>query len=295
MKPNKVLITGSNGQLGRELARQCKDRGIEYAGYDIPELDISDKNSIREILDKEKPDAVINCGAITNVDGCEEQLELAQKVNADAPGFLAHETNERGIPIVQVSTDYVFDGEGIRENGELRPYVESDSVDPQSAYGSTKEAGERNVMNETDQYYIIRTAWLYGDGNNFVRTMLKLADKYPQVTVVNDQMGSPTYTQDLASAILDLLETEEYGIYHGTAEGSCAWSDFAAEIFRQAGRDTKVIPVTSEEYAANAGKTVAKRPPYSVLENKHLKELGIGAFRPWKEELTSYLKAEGIL
>ena len=295
MIPNKVLITGSNGQLGRELSLQLKEKGIGYAGYDIPKIDITNKESIREVMDAEKPDCIINCAAVTNVDGCEEQRVLAQQVNAEAPGYLAEEAASRGIPIVQVSTDYVFDGNGVLENGSVRPYVETDKIDPQSVYGSTKADGEHKVMSATGQYFIIRTAWLYGDGNNFVRTMLKLAENHPEITVVDDQIGSPTSTEDLAAAIIDLLGSEDYGIYHGTAEGQCSWADFAAEIFHQAGKDTKVVPVTSEEYAAKAGKTVAERPHYSVLENRHFKQIGIGNFRPWKEELASYLKKENVL
>ena len=156
MIPNKVLITGSNGQLGRELSRQLKEKGIGYAGYDIPEIDITDKDSIREVMDSEKPDCIINCAAVTNVDGCEEQKVLAEQVNAAAPGYLAEEAASRGIPIVQVSTDYVFDGNGIVENGAVRPYVETDKVDPQSVYGSTKAEGEHKVMSATGQYFIIQ-------------------------------------------------------------------------------------------------------------------------------------------
>lgn len=295
MSNRKVLVTGSNGQLGRELKKQLEARGMTFIGYDIPELDITNAEQVHDIIEKEQPDIIVNSAAMTNVDGCELQEEMAEKVNGVAPKYLAEAAARLDIPIVQVSTDYVFDGQGIEENGKKRPYTEDDEINPVSAYGRTKADGEKAVMDATDKYFIVRTAWLYGDGNNFVRTMLKLADKFPQITVVNDQMGSPTSTEDLAAAIIDLMDTDAYGIYHATAEGECAWCDFSEEIFRQAGRDTKVIPVTSEEYAANAGKTVADRPPYSVLENKNLKKLGIGAFRPWKEELTSYLKAEGVI
>ncbi len=291
----KILVTGSNGQLGRALKKQFDEKGIEFVGVDIPEVDITDKDQVFSVIRETKPDAIINGAALTNVDGCEENLELAQRVNGEAPGYLAAAAKELDIPIVQVSTDYVFDGNGIVENGKIRPYIESDPIDPQSAYGSTKAAGEKAVMDQTDKYFIIRTAWLYGDGHNFVRTMLNLAEKYPEITVVNDQKGTPTTAEDLATAILALLDTDAYGIYHGTGEGECVWSDFSEEIFKQAGKDTKVIPVSSEEYAAKAGRTIAKRPAYSVLENKALKDLGINVFRPWKEELTSYLKEEGVI
>lgn len=285
----KAFITGSNGQLGREIARQLTEKEIDFAGYDIPELDISDYESASALVDREAPDIIINCAAMTNVDGCETDEETAYRVNAQGAEVMAKIANERDIPIVHVSTDYVFDGDGIKEDGQLRPYIESDQVEPQSVYGLSKAKGEEAVRQQTDKHYIVRTAWLYGDGNNFVKTMLRLSKNHPQLTVVDDQIGSPTSTKDLAAAILEIIDKEDYGTYHGTNEGICSWADFAAEIFKQSGKDTVVVPVTSEEYAKTAGRPVAKRPAYSVLENKHLNELGINVFRPWKEALSDYL------
>lgn len=285
MEISKVFITGSNGQLGRELKAQLDERGFASAGYDIPELDISDMASAEALVEKEAPDVIINCGALTNVDGCEDQIDLANKVNGEGPRVMAKIAAKHGIPIVQVSTDYVFDGNGIKdENGNLRPYVEQDTPAPKSVYGSSKLAGERAVAEETDQYYVVRTAWLYGDGNNFVKTMLRLAKTHPKLTVVADQVGSPTSTKDLARAILDLMTTEAYGIYHGTCEGQCSWYDFAKAIFDKTGTQIDVSPVSSEEYGSPAN-----RPAYSVLENKGLNDLGINSFRPWEDALDDYL------
>lgn len=285
----KVFITGSNGQLGRELKKQLDALGIDSAGYDLPDFDVADSAQVQAAVEKEQPDIIINCAAMTNVDGCELNQDAAQRANAEGARVMAQAAKALDIPIVQVSTDYVFDGEGIVEDGARRPYVETDPTAPQSVYGSTKLDGEKAVEAETDKHYIVRTAWLYGDGNNFVKTMLRLSKTHPEITVVNDQFGSPTSTVDLARAIIALMDTGKYGIYHATNEGACSWCDFAGEIFRLADTGTTAKPVSSEEYAANAGKPVAHRPPYSVLENKALKDNGIDVFRPWQEALVEYL------
>lgn len=281
----KVLLTGSNGQLGRELSQQLKEKNINTVGYDIPEFDVTDKEKISKIIEKEKPTIIINCGALTNVDGCETQRELAMAINATGPQNLAEIARDKDIVLVQVSTDYVFDGAGILENGVLRPYVETDPIDPQTVYGESKAASEKAVSEIAPKYFIIRTAWLYGDGANFVKTMLELAGKYPKLTVVDDQVGSPTSTVDLAAAIIDLIQTEHYGLYHGTCEGQCSWYDFAVEIFRCSGIEIPVEPVTSEQFVRPA-----KRPKYSVLENKALTALNMNHFRPWQDSLAEYLE-----
>ncbi|MDO4288412.1 MAG: dTDP-4-dehydrorhamnose reductase [Eubacterium sp.] len=281
----KALITGSGGQLGRELLKQLKETPIEAVGYDIPAFDITDKAAVEKIIAAEKPDVIVSCGAMTNVDGCETNREAAMAVNGEGPKNLAEIARDRGIKMVHVSTDYVFDGDGITENGVLRPYVESDPIAPKTVYGESKALGEKYVSEILEQYFIVRTAWLYGDGHNFVKTMLGLADKYPEITVVNDQVGSPTSTVDLARAIIALMQTENYGLYHGTCEGQCSWYDFAVEIFRQKGIEISVKPVTSEEYVSKT-----PRPKYSVLKNQGLEKLGLNTFRPWKEALTEYLK-----
>lgn len=281
----KVLLTGSNGQLGRELTRQLKEKKIVHVGYDIPEFDITNKQKITKIINKEKPTVIVNCGALTNVDGCETQRELAMEINAVGPEYLAEIARDLDIVLVQISTDYVFDGAGICENGSLRPYLETDPIDPKTVYGESKAAGEKAVSEIAPKYFIIRTAWLYGDGNNFVKTMLDLASKNPRLTVVNDQVGSPTSTVDLAGAIIELMHTNNYGLYHGTCEGQCSWYDFAVEIFRLAGIDIPVEPVTSEQFVRPA-----PRPKYSVLENKALNDLKINHFRPWQISLAEYLE-----
>ncbi|TYC87544.1 dTDP-4-dehydrorhamnose reductase [Acetobacterium wieringae] len=280
----KILLTGSNGQLGRELTRQLAKKKIDFVGYDIPEFDITDKEKMTAIITSEQPTVIINCGALTNVDGCETQKELAMAINATGPQYLAEIARDRDIVLVQVSTDYVFDGSGIIEAGAVRPYRETDPVDPKTVYGESKAAGEKAVSEIAPKYFIVRTAWLYGDGNNFVKTMLELASKHPKLTVVNDQIGSPTSTVDLAAAIIDLIHTDNYGIYHGTCEGQCSWYDFAIEIFRLSGIDIPVEPVTSEQFVRPA-----PRPKYSVLENKALNDLQLNHFRPWQVSLVEYL------
>ena len=206
-------------------------------------------------------------------------------INAVGPKYLAEIARDQDMVLVQVSTDYVFDGAGIIKDGELRPYQETDPVDPKTVYGESKAAGEKAVAETTPKHFIVRTAWLYGDGNNFVKTMLELAAKHPQLTVVNDQVGSPTSTVDLAAAIIDLIETDHYGIYHGTCEGQCSWYDFALEIFRLSGIDIPVAAVTSEQFVRPA-----PRPKYSVLENKALNDLKMNNFRPWQLSLAEYLE-----
>ncbi|MDD2414761.1 MAG: dTDP-4-dehydrorhamnose reductase [Eubacteriaceae bacterium] len=281
----KVLLTGCNGQLGRELTKQLTACQTDFVGYDIPDFDITDKKAMAEIIEKEKPSVIINCGAMTNVDGCETHREAAMKVNGEGPGKLAEIARDQDITLVHVSTDYVFDGNGIEENGKKRPYVETDAIDPKTVYGESKALGEKLVAQTAPKHFIIRTAWLYGDGKNFVKTMLGLADTHPELTVVDDQVGSPTSTVDLARAILALIQTQQYGLYHGTCEGQCSWCDFAKAIFELSGKPVHVVPVTSEEYPSDT-----PRPKYSVLENAGLKGLGINAFRPWKESLVEYLK-----
>lgn len=280
----KIFLTGCNGQLGKELTKQLKEKNIDFVGYDIPEMDITDKAASSQIIAEEAPDVIINCGAMTNVDGCETEKELAYSVNAVGPKNLAEIAKEQDILLVHVSTDYVFDGKGIMSEGQLRPYIESDPIDPKTVYGSSKAEGENFVKSIAPKYFIVRTAWLYGDGHNFVKTMLRLAETHPKLTVVNDQIGSPTCTKDLASAILKLIETDAYGIYHGTCEGQCSWFDFAKEIFKLKNIDIDVQPVTSEEYVSKT-----PRPKYSVLENHGLNELGINVFRPWRDALIEYL------
>ena len=280
----KVLITGCNGQLGRSLNTLLKDTDVEIVNTDVDTLNICDYAQVDAVIGKERPDTIINCAAHTAVDKCETDKENARLINAVGPENLAKAAEKYGAQIVQVSTDYVFSGDGDR------PYVETDEVSPKSVYGETKLDGERAVMAATDRYFIVRTAWLYGDGNNFVKTMLRLADERDEITVVSDQYGTPTSSLELARMILYIIEKGEYGVYHGTCEGMTSWYEFAKEIMRQAGKKVKVSPVTTAQYTAS----VAKRPMYSVLENKKLNSMGDYRMKEWKEALTEYMNDFGF-
>lgn len=284
----KLLITGSNGQLGRELNKQLINRtDITVFNTEVREdtenniipLDITDFDSVMETTRELKPDIIINCAAHTAVELCETDKENAYKINAEGPKNLAIAAKANGAKLVHVSTDYVFEG-----NGE-KPYIETDMVNPQSVYGTTKLAGEKFVQQYCEEYFIIRTAWLYGDGKNFVKTMLRLAENNTEIRVVSDQYGTPTSTKELAGMILYLMGKNYYGIYHGTCEGSTTWYEFAIEIFKETGKDIKVIPVTTEEYP-----TPTKRPAYSILENQKLNALGGYQMKHWKDALKEYLK-----
>lgn len=279
----KVLITGCNGQLGRSINYLLKDKGVEIINTDVDNLNICDWEQVRSMVMEKKPDTIINCAAHTAVDKCETDRENAYRINALGPKNLAKAAAMVDAEIVQVSTDYVFAGDADK------PYVETDKPDPQSVYGLTKLEGERAVIEETDKYYIVRTAWLYGEGNNFVRTMLRLAKDHDKITVVNDQFGSPTSSLELARMILHIIPTGEYGIYHGTCEGITNWYEFACEIMKQSGSSTQIVPVTTEEYGA----TVAKRPAYSVLDNKKLNDMGDYRMKQWADALTEYMDIMG--
>ncbi|MGG2468156.1 dTDP-4-dehydrorhamnose reductase [Paraclostridium bifermentans] len=278
----KVLITGSNGQLGLELSKQLHgNSNYDVIKTDREDLNILDSKNVNDIINREKPDIVINCAAHTAVDVCETDIENAYKINALGPRNLATACEKIGAKFVQVSTDYVFDGSG------NRPYREDDMTCPNSIYGTSKLMGEQFTKEFCSKYFIVRTAWLYGNGNNFVKTMLKLAETNNELNVVDDQVGSPTSTVDLARAIVELMNTEYYGTYHGTCEGQCSWYDFAKKIFELKNIDIKVNPVTSEEF-----KRPAPRPAYSVLDNFMFKLVGLNSFRNWEESLEEYLKGE---
>ena len=278
----KIVITGAKGQLGTELINQLRNmEGMDIIPTDRDELNIIDINSVNEFLLNNKPDVVINCAAHTAVDLCETDVENAYKINEVGTRNLAIVCEKIGAKLVQVSTDYVFDGNG------TRPYREDDTTCPNSIYGTSKLMGENFVREFCSRYFVVRTAWLYGEGNNFVRTMLKLSETNSELNVVNDQFGSPTSTVDLAKAIIDLMTTEHYGVYHGTCEGQCSWYDFAKKIFEIKNIDIKVNPVTSEEF-----KRPAPRPAYSVLDNFMFKLVGLNSFRNWEESLKEYLDKE---
>lgn len=275
----KLLITGCNGQLGRALNELYKGRNdIECINTDVAELDITNNEAVIKFVKENAPYAIINCAAHTAVDRCEDEEDLAYKINALGPRNLSIAAAEVGCKMVHISTDYVFAGDA------KKPYTEFDAPAPVSAYGRTKLAGENFVKEFADKHFIIRTAWLYGDGKNFVKTMLKLAEDRDEVGVVCDQVGSPTSAMELARAIDALVFTEEYGTYHGTCEGICSWADFAEEIFKLAGKNTKVNHLTTDQYP-----TKAKRPAYSVLDNYMLRLTGRYTFADWHDALKEYM------
>lgn len=243
-----ILIIGSNGQLGRQIQKALTARGQMFAAYDYPDIDITSPASIEELVTAIDPLTIVNCAAYTNVDQAETDKDNAYRVNALGPKYLAEICRDKDIELVQVSTDYVFSGVPYIEHGSPRPYVEEDECCPQSVYGSTKLEGERFVQVSGAKLYVLRTAWLYGDGKNFVRTMLKMAEDHDEIRVVNDQIGSPTSTVDLANSICTLIGTGEYGLYHATCEGQCSWYDFAKMIFDLKGKHMNVAPLTSQEY-----------------------------------------------
>lgn len=276
----KLIITGCNGQLGRAVNELLKDNAeYECVNTDVAELDITDMDAVNALFEEVKPYAVINCAAYTAVDKCETDKDNAYRINAIGPRNLSIAATKYDAKMVHVSTDYVFPGDG------TVPYTEFDTTGPQSAYGATKLAGEHFVQQFATKYFIIRTAWLYGDGNNFARTMLRLSETHDKVRVVNDQFGTPTSAKELAKAILYLLPTENYGLFHGTCEGSCSWADFAAEVFRLAGLPTKVEGISTEEYGSPT-----KRPAYSILENKIFKLTTDFMFADWKDAIAEYMK-----
>lgn len=280
----KLLVTGANGQLGREISNMYEKRdGIEVVRTDVGELDITDVDATVNMVKEVKPYAIINCAAYTAVDKCETDVDLAYKINAIGPRNLSIASSETGAKLVHVSTDYVFKGDG------TKPYIEFDTPNPNSMYGTTKLAGEKFVQEFSDKHFIIRTAWLYGDGKNFVKTMLRLAQNGPEVNVVGDQIGSPTSTKVLADIIETLMWTDNYGLFHGTCEGICSWADFTEEIFKLAGKDTKVNHITSEEYA-NMFPASAKRPAYSVLDNYMLKLTTDHVAADWHDAIAEYIK-----
>lgn len=284
MERKKIIITGCNGQLGRALNREYDgNTDYELINTDVDELDITSAEAVLKLVEEVRPYAVINCAAHTNVDKCETDADNAYRINAIGPRNLAVASRRYGAKLMHISTDYVFAGDG------KRPYTEFDAPAPASMYGASKLAGENFVREFAKEYFIVRTAWLYGEGKNFVRTMLALSEKNGEVSVVCDQIGSPTSATELARAVVRLLPTDNYGTFHGTCEGVCSWADFASEIFRLTGKSTKVNYITSEEYAAKFPAS-AKRPAYSVLDNYMLRLTGGYEFADWKDAIAAYVR-----
>ncbi|MBO5409756.1 MAG: dTDP-4-dehydrorhamnose reductase, partial [Clostridia bacterium] len=242
----KILVTGAKGQLGFDVLKQLDLLGLEAVGVDLPELDITDYSAVEECFEKVKPDAVIHCAAFTNVDLAETEREICGKVNADGTLNIARCAKEYDAKLMYISTDYVFDGKG-----DIPFEVDSPKA-PCNYYGESKLAGENVVINGCSKYFIVRISWVFGvNGKNFVKTMLRLSEDREKLTVVNDQIGSPTYTPDLAKLLCEMIQTEKYGVYHATNEGFCSWAEFAKEIMNVSGASTEIIPITSAEYKAS--------------------------------------------
>jgi dTDP-4-dehydrorhamnose reductase len=275
----KMLITACNGQLGGD-ATEYFAKDYEVVAYKDVDLDITDKEKVFETIRKAKPDFILNCAAITNVDGCEANPELAFQVNAEGVKVLAEAAEHYNSTLVHISTDYVFDGTN------TSPYVETDAVCPKNVYGKSKLQGEAEVLANCSKYFILRTAWLYGHGGtNFVKTMLKIGREKGEVSVVTDQVGNPTTTSELIRIIDAVIKTKHYGIYHATCEGICSWNEFAREIFKQANITVKVNDVTSEQLVRPAS-----RPAYSGLSKDKL--FTLCGYKPtiWQDALKEYLK-----
>ena len=274
----RVLVTGGNGQLGLEFGELLPARGHEAAVLSRGELDVTDPGAVGRALEEHGPEVVVNAAAFTNVDLCETELEAAYAVNALGPRNLARACEGRGVGLVHVSTNYVFDG------GQDRPYEPFDAARPISAYGRTKLAGEEYVMRLTNRWTVVRTAGVYGRGRNFVRTMLRVAGERDVLKVKGDEFVSPTYARDLAGGIVGVIEGEGYGLYHMTNAGSCSWYEFTREIFRLTGVETDLVSIPSSEYPLPAA-----RPANGVLS-----AVGSPALRHWREALADYLEREAV-
>ena len=274
----KILVTGAKGQLGTDVLKELSSRNIQHKGTDIDNLDITDKDAVTNTILDYRPDAVIHCAAYTAVDKAEDEPELCRKINEDGTRYIAEACEQAGAKMLYISTDYVFPGTGEHF------YKPSDPTDAISVYGKTKLAGEKAVTETLERYFIVRISWVFGQhGNNFVKTMLRLGKERDSLNVVCDQIGSPTYTADLAPLLCDMAATEKYGIYHATNEGICSWAEFAEEIFKQAGLQTKVNPIPTSEYP-----TKATRPLNSRLDKSSLTKLGFSLLPHWKEALKAW-------
>lgn len=283
----KILLLGQDGMLGGELSIRLKNKGYEVYDTTIDTLDICSEEAVMKKAEEVNPDYIINCAAYTNVDGCETNFELANNVNGVAIKNISKAANKTDSVLIQISTDYVFDG----RLDVTKAYTEDMEPSPISAYGKSKLLGEENAA-LANKYYILRTAWLYGlGGKNFVKTMLKLSETKEEISIVSDQHGSPTSTTTLCKIIEEILEKEpEYGIYHSTNEGFTVWSDFAKKIFELSNKNTKVIPVTSEEYK-KMNPNSSDRPANSKLLKNKLHSVGIYP-ESWENALAEYLKEE---
>ncbi|EJQ99989.1 MULTISPECIES: dTDP-4-dehydrorhamnose reductase [Bacillus] len=275
----KILVTGYNGQLGYDVVKRGEKQGLEMQGIGIEDLDITNEAAVYEFVDKVKPDAIIHCAAYTAVDKSEDDKELCWNVNVEGTKYLATAAKKLNAKFVYISTDYVFDGE------DTHAFVETDVPNPVGYYGLTKYEGEKVVRSLIDNNFIVRISWVFGiNGNNFIKTMLRLGETRNELNVVGDQIGSPTYTYDLARLLVDMVVTEKYGTYHATNEGFCSWAEFAQEIFEIAEQDVKVNSITTEEYP-----TRAVRPKNSRMSKQKLIDNGFEPLQDWKKATKHYI------
>ena len=275
----KIIVTGSKGQLGTDVADLLTQKGFDVIGADLPETDITNPDAIDSLISGTKADAVIHCAAFTNVDLAETEKETCRKINEEGTLNIALACKKHGIKLLYISTDYVFSGEGDE------PFETDSKTSPCNYYGETKLAGENAVKENCEKHFIVRISWVFGEsGKNFVKTMLRLSETKEEITVVCDQVGSPTYTKDLAVLLCDMVSTEKYGIYHATNEGFCSWAEFAAEIMRLSKAKTKIIPIPSSEY-----KSVAVRPANSRLSKENLTKNGFRRLPDWHDALERFL------
>ncbi len=276
----RILVTGVKGQLGYDVLQELEKRGHTAIGVDIDEMDITDENSVDSVISNSGAEGVIHCAAYTAVDAAEDNREICFKVNGYGTENIARVCKSLNIKMMYISTDYVFNGQG------ERPWEPDDKREPLNVYGASKYEGELAVEKYLEKFFIVRISWVFGvNGKNFVRTMLNLGKTRDSLTVVDDQIGSPTYTYDLARLLVDMMESEKYGRYHAANEGLCSWYEFACEIFRQAGMNVKVTPVDSSAYPARA-----ERPGNSRMNKEKLAKNGFEKMPAWQDALSRYLK-----
>ena len=275
----KILVTGVKGQLGYDVVKALESRGHQPVGVDHEEMDLMNNNMIQNFIMNLKPEAIIHCAAYTAVDQAEEEVEICYQINAEAVKVIAECAKTLDIPMIYISTDYVFDGTKASE------YVETDIPNPINVYGASKLKGEQYVQQLLEKFYIVRISWVFGiNGNNFIKTMQRLGNEQDQLNIIHDQVGSPTYTAHLAPLLVDMIETDQYGIYHATNEEYCSWYEFADEIFKQSQLDVMLHPITTDQY-----KTKAKRPLNSKMSKQKLSDYGFHRLPTWQEALKNYL------
>lgn len=276
----RIIVTGSNGQLGSDVMIQLKNNGAEAVVADIDTVDITDAAAVEKFIAESGADGVIHCAAFTNVDAAESEKELCEKINSEGTLNLARSCEKHGMKLLYTSTDYVFSGEG------NEPFEADSPKSPCNFYGQSKLDGENAVLKNCSKHFIVRISWVFGEnGKNFVKTMLRLSKEKSEISVVCDQIGSPTYTKDLAKLLCEMIATEKYGVYHATNENYCSWAEFASAIMEYSGAETKIIPISSEEY-----KSAAVRPANSRLSKKSLDSAGFERLPSWQDALRRFLR-----